>query len=220
VLALVRVFGNDDMAGTLLRETDNNAHGLPVTGEGNHPGNFHRIAGFLPVLPTEILGEPKKGGLSLESDKSEFLGLWVDVLEGGGVDRDQPIERLGRKDRVDVTLLGREVVGVFPIGLGFIGDLSRLLFLIRRVCAGLVVLEIANEFGVDTDRAGNDTHDVLSEGPSLVGADDGSVGRGLIRAENADYPGGYMFCGEGEGEGYCKRESFRDSNDDQGDRDD
>jgi len=124
VLAQVRVFGNDNMAGTLLREdlqraleeqtvgsggeTDDDAHGLPVAGEGNHLDGFCRIVSFLPVFPTEILGELKKGGLGLGSDKSELVGPWVDVLEGGGVYHDQLIDQaleLGGKDRVDVALL-------------------------------------------------------------------------------------------------------------------
>jgi len=176
-------------------ETDDNAYGLPVAGEGNHLDDFRQIASFLPVLPIEILGELKKGGLGLGPDESELLGLWVDVLGGGGVDCDRLIDQvleLGGKDRVDIALLDREVVGVFPVDLGFVGGLGHILFLwlilvlVRRVRAGFVVLEIANEFGVDTNRAGNDAHDVLGEGPSFVGADDRSVGHGLARAKNAD----------------------------------
>jgi len=61
---------------------------------------------------------------------------------------------------VGTALLDREIVGVFPIDLGFVnGGLSRVLFLgcvlvlIRCIHAGPVVLGIANKFCVDTDRA-------------------------------------------------------------------
>ena len=81
---------------------------------------------------------------------------------------DQALE-LGRKDRVDVIPLDREIVGGFPVELGLVGGLSHVpflglvLLLIRCVCARLVILEVTNEPGVDTDRAGNDAHDVLSD---------------------------------------------------------
>ena len=56
------------------------------------------------------------------------------------------------KERVDVVVLFPELV----------------LFLIRQVRAGLVVLEIADEFHVDTDRAGDNVHGVLVSVPVLL----------------------------------------------------
>jgi len=47
-----------------------------------------QFASFLPVLPIKILGELKKSGLSLGSNKYKFLDLWVDILKGCGVDGD------------------------------------------------------------------------------------------------------------------------------------
>ena len=67
---------------------------------------------------------------------------------------DQALE-LGGKDRVDVILLNREIVGVFPVGLGLVGCLGHVpflelvLLLIRCVCALLVILEVINKLGVD-----------------------------------------------------------------------
>jgi len=247
VLAQIRVLGNDDMTSTLLcedfgcaleeqavaagRETDDDAHGLPVAGEGNHLDDLGRVTSFLPVLPTKILGKLEEGGLGLGSNKNNLFGLRVDVLEGGGVDRDRLVDQaleLGGKDPIDVTLFDREVVCVFPIDLGLVDDLSHILFLrlflflIGGVRTGLVILEVANELGVDTDRTGDDAHDVLSERSSLVGADDGGVGHGLAGTEDANeqFFGGHPLRSECEGKGYGERETFRDGDDDQRDRDD
>jgi hypothetical protein len=79
-----------------------------------------------------------------------------------------------------------------------------------------------NKLGVDTDRASNDTHDISGECPSLVGADDRCVGHGLAGAEdtNKGIFGGHTLCGKSESEGYSERETFRDSDDDQCDKDD
>jgi len=127
-----------------------------------------------------------------------------------------------------VTLLNQEVVSMFPIDLGFVSGLSHVLFLgvvlflIGHVCAGHVILEVTDKFGVDTDQTGNDTHDVLGECTSLVGADDGSVGHSLAGPMNTDEElfSSHPFGSESEGESYCQRETFRNSDDDQCDGDD
>ena len=178
-----------------------------------------------------MLGELKEGSLCLGSNESERFGLRIDVLKGGGVNRDRLVDQaleLGVKDCIDVALLGREVISLFPIDLRLVGSLGQVLILglvlLLSWCvrAGLVVLEIANEFRVNPDRAGDDAHDVLSERSSLVGANDGSVGHGQAGAKNANEQllGGHPFCGESEGEGYCERETFGNSDDDQCDGDD
>ena len=124
---------------------------------------------------------------------------------------------------------------MFPIGLGLVGgDLGHVLFLglvlfqglilllIRRIRAGLVILEVTNEFCVDTDRAGNDAHGILGEGPRLIGADDGGIGHGLTGTEdtNEEILGSHSLGSESEGEGYGERETFRNSDDDQCDGND
>jgi hypothetical protein len=167
----------------------------------------------------------------LDPTKASSFGLRVDIFKGGGVDRDRLVEQaleLRGEDRVDVTLLDREIVGVFPIDLGLVGGFGDVLFLglvlllIGRVRAGLVLLEVANEFRVDTDGAGDDAHDVLGERSGLVGADDGGVGHRLTRTENTDeeFFCGHSLRGESEGESHREREAFRNSDDDQCYRDD
>jgi hypothetical protein len=246
VLAVVRVLGNDNMTGASLGEdfrgaleeqtvpagleANDDAHGFPLAREGDHLDDLGRLASFLPVLPLEVLGELKQGGLGLGSNKHELLCLRVIILEGGGVDRDRLVDQaleLRGKDRVDVTLLDREVICVFPVDLGLVGVgyvlfLDRFLLLVRNVRPGLVLPEVTNKLGVDADRASNDAHDVLGERPSLVGADDGCVGHGLAGAEdtNEEIFGGHTLRSESESEGYCERKTFRDSDDDQCDSDD
>jgi hypothetical protein len=116
--------------------------------------DLRRLASFLPTLPTKILGKLKKGGLGLGSNESELLGLRVDVLESGGVDRDRLVEQtleLRREDCVGVPLLDREIVSVFPIALGLVGGLGHVLLLVRCVRECLVLLEVANKFRMDAD---------------------------------------------------------------------
>ena len=174
----------------------------------------------------------EKGGLGLGSNESKSLGLRVDILEGGGIDCDRLVEQtleLGRKDGIDVALFDRKIVCVFPIDLRLVGvDLGHVLFLgltlflIRRVRAGLVILEVADEFRADADRACDDVHDVLGEGSRLAGADDRGIGHGLTGTEdsNEEIVGSHSLGSESEGEGYGERETFRNSDDDQCDRDD
>ena len=80
-------------------ETKDDADGLPLAGEGDHLGSLNRLMSPLPVFPAKALGGLKKGGFRLGSYESEFVGLRVDILKGGGVDRDRPVgetRRLGR----------------------------------------------------------------------------------------------------------------------------
>jgi len=74
---------------------------------------------------------------------------------------------------------------------------------------------------VDTDRTGDDAHDVLGEHAGLVGTDDGGVGHSLAGTEdvNEQSLGGHPLRSECEGKGYGERETFRDGDDDQHDRD-
>ena len=70
-------------------ETNYDTHCLPLAGKGDHLHDLRRLTCFLPILPTKILGKLKKGGLCLGSDESDLLGLWVDILEGSGIDDDR-----------------------------------------------------------------------------------------------------------------------------------
>ena len=104
MLAAIRALGDDDMTSTFLHEnlrcaleeqmvtagleTDSDTHGFPLAREGDHLNDLGRLAGFLSILPNEILGELKKGGLGLGSYKIKFFGLGVDVFKGSRVDRD------------------------------------------------------------------------------------------------------------------------------------
>ena len=110
---------------------------------------------------------------------------------------------------------------------GDLGDVSlgRLVLIqiqIRCVRAGPVVFEVSNELAMDTDRTGHDGHDVLSERSSLVGADNRGVCHCLAGAEDTDEEllGGHPLRSESEREGYRKREAFRNSDNNKGDRDD
>ena len=207
-------------------ETNYDAHGFPLAREWNHLHDLCRVAGFLPVFPTEILGELKKGSLSLGSYESKFFGLLVDILKGGGIYCNRLIEQapqLRGKDRVDVSLLDREVVGVFPVHLRPAGGLGDVLFLglclslIGCVRAGLVLLEVANEFGVDTNRTSDDAHEILSKRAGLVGTNDGGVCHSLARAENTNEEvfGGHPLGSESKRQSHRKWEAFRNSDDNQ-----
>ena len=79
-----------------------------------------------------------------------------------------------------------------------------------------------NEFYVDTDRASNDTHDILGEGFCLISADDGGIGHGLTGTEdlNEEILSSHSLCSKSEGEGYGERETFRNSDNDQCDGND
>jgi hypothetical protein len=137
VLTIVRVLGDDDLVGALLRKD-------------------LRCALEEQMVTTGL----EKGGLSLSSYESELLGLWVDIFKCSRVERDGLIEQalqLRGKDGVDVVLLDREIVSVFAVGLGTIGGIGNVLFLglglvlIGCACPGLVLLEVANKFCVNTD---------------------------------------------------------------------
>ena len=84
MLAVTRILEDDDMAGTFIRkdlqcvleeqtvtaggEMDDDTRGFPLAREGDHLDDLGRLASFLPILPTEVLGKLKKGGLSLGDD--------------------------------------------------------------------------------------------------------------------------------------------------------
>ena len=70
-------------------EMEDDTRGLPLTGEGDRLDDLDRLASRLPVFPTEAFGELRRGGFRcLGSYESGLLGFGVDILEGGGVDRD------------------------------------------------------------------------------------------------------------------------------------
>jgi len=216
----------EEQSVTARLETDDDAHRFPLAGEGDHLHDHTRLASFLPVLPTEVLGKLKKSGLGLGSNENKLLGLRIDILKGGGVDGNRLVQQtleLRRKDCVDIALLDRKVVGVFPIYLRLVGGLGNVLFLglvlllIGCVRAGLVFLEVTNEFRVDTDRTGDNAHDVLGERPGLVGTNNGGVGHCLARTKDTDEEvfGGHSFSSESEGKGDSERETFGNGHDDQ-----
>ena len=80
---MVQILGNNDMAQTLLHEdlqctleeqavmarpeTDDNAHGFPLTRERDHLHNLCRLMSFLPILLTKVLGK-------LEKDRANSVG--------------------------------------------------------------------------------------------------------------------------------------------------
>ena len=239
---MIRVLGDDDVASTFLRkdlrraleeqavtvggEMDDDTHGFPLAREGDHLDDLGRLAGFLPILPTEVLSRLKKGGLGLGSYESKLFGPGVDVFEGGRVDRDGLVDQalqMRREDRVDVVLFDGEIVGVFTICLGLIGGIGDVLFLglvlllIGCVRAGLVLLEVADEFGMDTDGASDDAHDVLGERSGLVGADYGGVCHSLTRTKdtNEEFFLSHPFHGESERESHRKREALWNSDNNQ-----
>jgi len=63
---------------------------------------------------------------------------------------------------------------------------SDILFLIRCVHAGLVLREVVNKFGMDTDGAGSDACDVPGERSGLVGGDYRGACHRLTRTENTN----------------------------------
>jgi len=246
VLAVIRVLGDDDVAGTFLRkdlrrsleeqtvtagvEMDDDTHGFPLAREGDHLDDLGRLASFLQILPTEVLGRLGGGGLGLGSCRGGLFGLGIGVSGGGRVGRGGLVEQalqLRREDRVDVVLFDREIVGVFAIYLGLVGIgdilfLGLILLLIGCVRAGLVLLEVADEFGTDIDGAGDDTHDVLGERSGLVGADNGGVCYHLTRTENTneEFFLSHPFRGESERKSHREREALRNSDNDRCYRDD
>jgi len=75
---------------------------------------------------------------------------------------------------------------------------------------GLVLLEVVDEFGMDTDGAGDDAHDVPGERSSLVGAGSGYICHRLARTESmGEVFLGCLFRGESECESRHKWEAFR-----------
>jgi len=85
------------------------------------------------------------------------------------------------------------------------------------VRAGLVLLEVADESSMDTDGAGDGAHDVLGERSGPVSADDGGVCHRLTRIENTDGEVilSHPFRGESEHKSHRKRETFRNSDNNQ-----
>ena len=104
---------------------------------------------------------------------------------------------------------GRESGGVLFLGL--------VLVLIGCVGAGLVLLEIADELGVNSNRSRDDAHGILGERAGFVGTDDRGVRHRLTGAENTDEKlfGGHSLRSECEREGHGQRETFRNSDDDE-----
>jgi len=55
-------------------ETDNDTHHFPLAREGDHLDDLGRLACFLQILPTDVLGKLKKGSLGLGSYESKLFG--------------------------------------------------------------------------------------------------------------------------------------------------
>ena len=80
---MIWVLGDDNVAGTFLcrdirctleeqavtagRKMDDDTHGFLLAREGDHLNGLGRLVNFLPILPNEVFGQLKKGGLSLGS---------------------------------------------------------------------------------------------------------------------------------------------------------
>src|SRR5258708_313533 len=75
---------------------------------------------------------------------------------------------------------------------------------------GEVLLQVLDEFGVDTDRACDDGHDVLRERPGLIRAHDGSICHSLARTENADQEilVSHSLGRKRQGQGHCQWETW------------
>jgi len=71
-------------------------------------------------------------------------------------------------------------------GTGDVLFLGSILLLIGCVHAGLILLEVADESSMNTDGAGDGSHDVLGERSGLVSEDDGGVCHRLTGIENTD----------------------------------
>ena len=148
-------------------EMDNDTHRFPLAREGDHLDDLGRLTCFLQILPTEVLGKLKKG--SPGSYESKLFGPGVDVFKGSRVDCDRSVEQAlqpRREGGINVVLFGRGVIDMFAIRLGFVGGIGGIVFLglvpltIWCICAGLILLEVADEFGMDADGAGDDARDV------------------------------------------------------------
>ena len=104
---------------------------------------------------------------------------------------------------------------MLPVHLWFIGDLGDVLFLglllllIGCVRTGLVLLEVADKFGMNSNRSSDDTHDILCERAGLVGTDDGVIRHRLTGTESTDKKvlGSHPLRSEGEHEGHCEWET-------------
>ena len=79
---------------------------------------------------------------------------------------------------------------MFVIHLGLVGSIGDIVFLglilltIWCACVGPVLLEVVDEFGMDTNGTGHDAHEVPGERSSLVGADNGGVCHHLAKTKN------------------------------------
>ena len=221
----------EDFRGTLEEQTisagieaNDDTHHFTLTVKGDHLNNLGRFASFFPVFPSKILGELKKGGLDLGPNETQIPSLRVDVLEGG-VDGDRLVGQvfeLRGEDGVDFGLLCRGIVSVFAICLRLVDGIGYVLFLIGCVRVDLVLFEVADELRVNTDRASHGAHEVPSEGPGLVGANNRGVGHRLAGAEdtNQEVFFGHPFRCKIECERYREGKAFRNSDNYESDGDD
>jgi len=198
-------------------EMDNDTHCFPLAREGDHLDDLGRLTCFLQILPTEVLGKLKKG--SLGSYESKLFGPGVNVFKGSRVDCDRSVEQAlqpRREGGINVVLFGRGVVDMFAIDLEFVGGIGGIVFLglvpltIWCVRVGLILLEVADEFGMDTDGGGDNARDVPGECSSLVGVGSGRVCYRLARTEStSEVFLGCLFHGESECESHREWEAFR-----------
>ena len=86
----------------------------------------------------------------------------------------------------------------------------------------VVLLEIADELGVNSNQSRDNAHKILCKCVGFVGTDDRGIHHRLTGTENTNekFFGGHSLRSEGEREGHGQRETFRNSDDDQCHRDD
>jgi hypothetical protein len=90
------------------------------------------------------------------------------------------------------------------------------------VLTTVVLGQMLDKFAVDANRSSNNGHDILSKGTGLVCADDGGVGCSLARIEdtNENVLLGHALSGKQESKSDGERETIRDSDYDQCNRND
>ena len=122
------------------------------------------------------------------------------------------------------SLFDGKVIGILPVCLWFVCDLSNapflgllLLLLIGCVHVGLVLLEDLDELGMDSNCSRDTTHGILCECPSLVSTGDRGVHCHLTGAVNMGekFFGGCSLHSKGGHEGDTWWEAFWNGHDDE-----
>ena len=219
VAALTRLIDNDvasadvgenlgstlEVDSVLVIVADEDTHVLSLAREREHLDYLSIVASLLVWHPVQLLCKAQESCLRLGAHKFDFASLAICILKCSGVDCDSLVEQLlqGRREYIiKVGLLDGKVVGMLALllSVGFFG-----------VGPGEVLLQVLDEFGVDTDRARNDGHDVLGEGPGFIRADDGGICHSLARAQNANQEVliSHSLGRKRQRQGNCKWETWR-----------